>query len=347
MQSESPSPELCSPAKFESKSPDWLIWKRRWYRQTTEILRITNEMLGGWCGNQEGSTLLNGAAILPPGSLVVEIGSFMGKSSRYLISGCMYSDSKLVCIDPFTAMGEGEGELWVADPKWAIGAAHKESIAKYYKRVAPAGTLSMFYSALDSILGIEFQDFVTVKEMISEEAAINWDLGKIDFIFLDGNHRSCQQDVNVWMPHLAEHAAIAFHDFSPEGGLYGPDGPNNTWFRLIQQGWKQIEQAELTSVVTRDPEWWRTRLEATRDCPEVCQDGEGQSTPDGRRESSPVLRAEQPELRPRPDSETDSPAGHGEDLASNQQSDRDDDLSSRSDAGEDYNPGGAEKVSRD
>jgi predicted O-methyltransferase YrrM len=43
----------------------------------------------------------------------------------------------------------------------------------------------------------------------------NWDDGKLDMIYLDGNHgyEGVKADAQAWMPHLKDDGIIAFHDY--------------------------------------------------------------------------------------------------------------------------------------
>ena len=48
----------------------------------------------------------------------------------------------------------------------------------------------------------------------SAQAGRAWDGGKIDLLFIDGDHsyEGCKADIDSWLPHMAEGSIMAFHD---------------------------------------------------------------------------------------------------------------------------------------
>lgn len=116
---------------------------------------------------------------------IVEIGSFKGKSTAYLASGCKNSGKglKVYAIDPHIL---GTEQLF------------KENINK-----------------------LGFSDIVIPLVMMSEEAAKQWNQS-ISLLFIDGDHdnEAVTKDFLLWEPWLVEGGVIAFHDKFVAGSAY-------------------------------------------------------------------------------------------------------------------------------
>lgn len=120
------------------------------------------------------------ASSMKEGSCFVEIGSYLGASSTFIVSG-LHKSSKLYCIDTWEndAMSEG---------KWDTFVQFQSNIKKYRNQVVPI-------------------------KMKSIDAAKNFKL-KIDYLFIDGDHtyEGVKQDVDAWLPKMNANSLIIFHD---------------------------------------------------------------------------------------------------------------------------------------
>jgi predicted O-methyltransferase YrrM len=95
-------------------------------------------------------------------------------------------------------------------------------------------------------------------EKFSSDAAKDWD-GKIDFLFIDGDHSesAVQRDWDDWNPFVAPSGVVAFHDARIfPGGWCQPDwGPVkvvDTLFRARAfDGWRVVQEADSLVVVER------------------------------------------------------------------------------------------------
>lgn len=249
MPSPSPSPEPCSPAESETN-----LWKTRWLYQSLRLCRAFDPTTGGWLEQQEAALLCDLACSLLPNSTAVEVGSFMGKASRYLAVGTLFSGSKLFCIDPFDSTGIGEQP-------------HMQKLFQRYHNTLGACVWNM-----DLVLGEGLDTHVTFLATTSKEGAatLKKDKVPVDLLFIDGNHQEAYQDYLTWEPRMAEHGMICLHD-TICGGTYGPDGPDNTRFRMLQEhGWRVFSQQVSIAALTRDTEYWSTRIKSFSDYISAC-----------------------------------------------------------------------------
>lgn len=213
------------------------------------MVKLQDPHVGGWFSEREGMALYMTANMLLPGDTAVEVGSFMGKSTRWFFIGTETSGARLTCVDPFLSSGEGE----------------PAQIEYYYQQVAPQGSYSVWVGNLIPVCSDRFpQDVIEVLRQPSREAAKDWGalgLPKISLLFIDGQHEECLLDLQAWEPHLTDHAMVLLHDVSGTGA-YGENGPDNTFYHMQQGGWTGYVRADLLAGLTRDPGWWQTRYEA-------------------------------------------------------------------------------------
>jgi len=161
------------------------------YKDAANIPELTKG-IRGWLSPDEAITLHSLAKQIPEGTIIVEIGSFHGRSTVTLAKACSDNQSggnspTVYSIDPHEGMqayGPNEG---------------LESLKKNLRE-----------RNLDS--------YVSVVQKRSVEAAKEFNK-PIGLLFIDGSHDivSVSQDLEAWRAHLFEDAIIAFHDCHLEG----------------------------------------------------------------------------------------------------------------------------------
>lgn len=215
-------------------------------------LEMTDPQVFGYLEHDEARVLWGAASALPKDSLIVEVGSFCGKSLRWLSAGAMASQSWVVAIDSFEGDLPGEDEALPGIPamRAMVGEQDTEAILRHNLYTSFGYTRDLF-------------ERVNIIRGSSAEVARRF-TEPIDLLFLDANHRQASQDVESWLPALAPHALLALHDVT-RTGMYGINGPTNTMMDLIQKGWRLYVGIGRLGCFTRDPEWWATREEATLD----------------------------------------------------------------------------------
>ncbi len=132
--------------------------------------------IGGWLTDDEGKFLYYAARNCTGKGVIVEIGSWKGKSTVFIGKG---SESG------------GKIKVYAIDP-------HIEGTYDEFKR---------------NIKNTELNDIVIPVVETSEEAAK--DLTEpVEFIFIDGDHEyeSVKKDFELWFPKLIDKGIIAFHD---------------------------------------------------------------------------------------------------------------------------------------
>lgn len=179
------------------KRPCWVV------KNTLEMERLRigelacfAERVPGWLTRKEGVLLYKLAKRCPPSWVIVEIGSWQGRSTSWLGHGSRAGASVPVyAVDPHRG---GDEHAWTGCP---------ETFALFMRTIQTAG----------------LTDLVHPLVMTSREAAAGFDR-PVGLLFIDGNHEYCSVnlDYSLWHPKLMPGGTIALHDACGRTGLPGP-----------------------------------------------------------------------------------------------------------------------------
>jgi len=154
--------------------------------EMTLVKRITRNV-EGMLSDREGRFLYDAAKSCRGKGVILEIGSFKGKSTIWLARGSQSgSGVKVYCVDPFIETNNyrrSKGEISL--------------LAAFSKNISDAGV----------------SDTVVPFVGTSAERAKDWDR-PIELLWIDGDHsyEMVRLDFELWSPHLVEGGIIAFHN---------------------------------------------------------------------------------------------------------------------------------------
>jgi len=149
-------------------------------------IKEMTDKVEGWLTPEEGEFLYQKAKSGPGEGVIVEIGSWEGKSTIWLASGTKSGKKDLIyAIDPHKNTREHQ--------KFQKPCTYP----KFKKNIEEAGVADFIVPIIDR----------------SENAVKRWDK-PIRFLWVDGGHkyRNVKRDFLLWEPHLAKGGIIAFHD---------------------------------------------------------------------------------------------------------------------------------------
>lgn len=184
---------------------------------------MTSHDIQGWCDFHDLYDEAVRRAV--DGSILVEVGCWLGKSSAYLWEKANESGKALTLVYVDTWKGE------IGQP------AHADTVA------AHGGSLSAQWRANMNACGASFVSSVPriiQMEMTSLEAAAKIKDGSVDFVFIDAAHdyESVCADLDAWLPKLSPCGHIAGHDYGYHGVASAVDERltvrhrNSSWERI-------------------------------------------------------------------------------------------------------------------
>lgn len=153
-----------------------------------KIIELTNK-IDGFLTIKEGILLYNLAKRCSGKGVIVEIGSWKGRSTVWLGKGSKNGNKvKIYSIDPHT--GSLELRQIYGNNIWTL--------KEFEKNIKMA----------------EIDDIVIPIVKTSQEAAKNWSGKNIELLWIDGSHEEklVELDYKLWEPYLIDGGIIAFHD---------------------------------------------------------------------------------------------------------------------------------------
>lgn len=157
------------------------------------------ESVEGWLSAIEAIQLYRIASQLKKNAVIVEIGSWKGRSTLCLARGL--KKGKLFAIDPFDASGE------------------PESSETYRKQMGATPLLDQFRENMKSARVL---DEIEICAGYSQQFAGKFK--SIDLLFIDGDHsiEGCDRDFALFSPALVRGGYLLFHDYDPARKDLGP-----------------------------------------------------------------------------------------------------------------------------
>jgi predicted O-methyltransferase YrrM len=152
----------------------------------------------GFLQDDDASCLYGTASKLKKGSIILEIGSWKGKSTYCLARGL--KEGRVIALDPFDASGEsGSREIYAENR---------------------GGDLRSQF--VERMKALKVDSIVETWEGMSSDFADRQ--LSIDFLFIDGDHsiEGCRADYENYSPKITLGGFLAFHDYQPNRKDLGP-----------------------------------------------------------------------------------------------------------------------------
>lgn len=169
----------------------------------------------------EMELLFNLAAAVPQNGVIVEIGSFQGKSTVCLGLGAKESGAQVYAIDPHEDYQESERTHYGMENHAAL---------------------------LKNLVDFEVADKVRVIALPSMSALFSW-TQLIDLLWIDGSHLydDVSNDLILWSKFVTQTGKIALHDST---GHY-PDVSRVLQNFLVTNLWEIAQQIDGTTILRR------------------------------------------------------------------------------------------------
>ena len=167
----------------------------------------TSKKIEGWLAPIEAELLYKLVSEIPQDTVIVEIGSYKGKSTVVLGAACKFFK---------------KNESWMG--VWAIDPHQKPNyeIKPQYDEWSLGTYKDSYEDFITNIKNAELEDIIISIRQTSEEAAKSNYLDsrtgtEIGLLFIDGLHQReyVQLDYDLWSPKVTRGGIIAFHDSNP------------------------------------------------------------------------------------------------------------------------------------
>lgn len=155
--------------------------------------------IDGWLTPEEALALYRQALLVPRDGIIVEIGSWKGKSTYCLAKGL--KKGKIYTIDPFDASGEEASAKIYANNK-----GDKSLIDQFKENMSSRGVI----------------DKICINIGYSSQYLNSFP--SINLLFIDGDHsvEGCNYDFDNFSSYVVSGGYIVFHDFDPNRNDLGP-----------------------------------------------------------------------------------------------------------------------------
>jgi predicted O-methyltransferase YrrM len=186
---------------------------------TCDDVRPIASAIEGWLSDEQGCALFTAAAATTGSGLIVELGSWKGRSTAWLAAGARLAGARVHAVDPHTGSAE--------DPL--------------------ARTLDEFRANLQraGLAGV-----VEPLVMTSDEAA-RLLRGGVELLFIDANHafEAVRHDAEIWLPRLVDGGTVMFHDVTTTSYV----GPRRVFRRAVcwNSGFDRIARVGSMVVARR------------------------------------------------------------------------------------------------
>ena len=209
--------------------------------------------IGGWLTPKEGRLLYQLARRCTGCGVIVEIGSWKGKSTIWLANGARDGGGSTVfAIDPHTAVSDN---------------------------LATQSAVPTLEEFTGNIRAAGVDDLVVAMVTTSAEAARGFDR-PVELIFIDGAHdyESVALDLELWFPKVVDGGTIAFHDTTAW------EGPRRLVAERVFRGsWSRharfVDSTTVANKVARNSSLDRLRNRYTLAIKSLCDAGSRMPVP--------------------------------------------------------------------
>jgi predicted O-methyltransferase YrrM len=199
-------------------------------------LRAVADAAKGFLPCDEAEALWDAAWAAAPYGVILEIGTYCGKSATWLGAAASRRDGRVVTVDHHHGSEENQAGWEHHDPELVD------------PRTGLIDTLPFFRATMhDADLG----DVVTAVVGRSTTVAALW-ATPLAMLFIDGGHAEehAQNDYTGWAPFVQPEGVLAIHDVFPDPAD-GGQAPYHIYLRALDDGFAQVRRVGSLRVLRR------------------------------------------------------------------------------------------------
>lgn len=190
----------------------------------------------GFMPSDEGMALHDAAVkYLPAGGLLVEIGTYCGKSTVYLGDAARIAGGHVVTVDHHRGSEEHQEGWEYHDTSLLDDSGRLDTLPELRRTLASSG----------------LEDVVTPVVGRSADVA-RWWSSPIDVLFIDGGHTdaAAQADFRGWSPWVRSGGALLIHDVFPDPAD-GGQAPYRIYLEALAAGFTEVSVTNSLRVLQR------------------------------------------------------------------------------------------------
>jgi predicted O-methyltransferase YrrM len=199
-------------------------------------VRAVAESAKGFMPVAEADALYDAAWAMAPGGVVLEVGTYCGKSATYLGAAAAARGGHVVTVDHHRGSEENQ-------PGWEW---HDPTLVD--PTVGLMDTLPFFRHTMHAA-GLE--DVVVAVVGRSATVASIWRT-PLAMLFIDGGHteEAARTDYQAWAPFVATGGVLAIHDVFPDPAD-GGQAPYHVYLRALDDGFAEVRHVGSLRVLRR------------------------------------------------------------------------------------------------
>jgi predicted O-methyltransferase YrrM len=201
-----------------------------------ETLRRAALAAKGFMPEDEGDALYAAAVEVPAGGLILEVGTYCGKSTLYLGAAARAAGARVVTVDHHRGSEENQAGWEHHDPTVVDPRTGRMDTLPFLRR---------------NLWDAGVEDVVTVVVGRTEEVG-GWWTTPVALLFIDGGHaeEQAQADYAAWARHVAPGGALLIHDVFPDPAD-GGQAPYHLYLRALAEGFKERSRTGSLRVLER------------------------------------------------------------------------------------------------
>lgn len=200
------------------------------------ILKKVADDAKGFLPADEAEALYDAAWAAAAGGVILEIGSYCGKSATWLGAAARSRGGRVVTVDHHRGSEENQAGWEHHDPELVDAATGLMDTLPFFRATLRAAGLE---DAVTAVIGKS----TTVAAMWSTPLAM---------LFIDGGHAEehAQNDYSSWARFVVPQGVLAIHDVFPDPAA-GGQAPYHVYQRAIADGFEEIRQVGSLRVLRR------------------------------------------------------------------------------------------------
>ena len=204
-----------------------------------DALRRTAEGAKGFLPADEADALYDAAWAMAPAGLLLEVGTYCGKSATFLGAAALRRGGQVVTVDHHRGSEENQPGWEWHDPELVDPAVGVMDTLPFFRHV-------MHDAGLEDVVTAIVGRSTTVSSWWSTPLAM---------LFIDGGHAAehCIADYKGWSPHVMPGGVLAIHDVFPDPADGGQAPYEHIYLPAVRDGFVEVRHVGSLRVL-RQPD---------------------------------------------------------------------------------------------